>query len=81
MHVTIRIPRPAGCPCCAAEESADAMRLKAFIERVKSILGEKAEIEVLFDSSKDTPIVLIDGKTVSSGRYPGSEEMRDYLKV
>jgi hypothetical protein len=51
------------------------MRLKAFIEQVKSVLGEKALIEILFDSSKDTPRVLIDGKVLSSGRYPDAEEL------
>jgi hypothetical protein len=79
MHVTISIPRPAGCPCCAAEEAADAFKLKAFIERVGNVLGEKTEIEILFDSSKDAPIVKIDGKEVSSGRYPDGVELRRFL--
>jgi len=77
MRVTIRIQRPAGCPCCASEESSDALRLKAFIEQVKGVLGEKTVIEVLFDSSNDTPKVSIDGKVISSGRYPDSEELTD----
>jgi glutaredoxin len=78
MRVTIRIPRPAGCPCCATEDAADAMRLKAFIEQVKNIFGEKAQIEILFDSSKDTPNVSINGKEVSCGRYPDPEELNGY---
>ena len=41
MRVTIRIPRPAGCPCCSAEEASEAMRLKSFIEKVKDILGRR----------------------------------------
>jgi hypothetical protein len=75
--VTIRIQRPAGCPCCAAEEAMDAMRLKSFIEQARSVLGENAQIEVLFDSSKDTPKVSIDGKVLSEGRYPDVEELTE----
>ncbi|MFZ2454892.1 MAG: hypothetical protein WAX07_00215 [Candidatus Altiarchaeia archaeon] len=80
MRVTIRIQRPAGCPCCATDDAADAMRLKAFIEQARSVLGEKTVIEVLLDSSNDTPNVSIDGKMLSSGRYPDSEELGEYLK-
>jgi hypothetical protein len=79
MLVTIRIPRPAGCPCCAAEEAMDAMRIKSFIERAKNVLGEEAEIEIVFDSSKDTPNVSIDGKVLCKDRYPDSEELREYF--
>jgi hypothetical protein len=79
MRITISIPRPAGCPCCAAEDAADALKLKAFIERVKNVIGEKAKIEVVFDSSDDTPSVSIDGKRVSSGRYPDSDELSGFL--
>jgi hypothetical protein len=76
MRITIRIPRPAGCPCCAAEEASDAMRLKSFIEQARGVLGEKAQIEVLFDSSGDTPDVSLDGKVLSRGRYPDAEELK-----
>lgn len=79
MKITIHIPRPAGCPCCAAEETLDAMRLKAFIEQARSVLGDKAEIEIVFDSSKDTPRVSIDGKQLSQGRYPDYEEMKGVI--
>lgn len=80
MRVTIRIPRPAGCPCCASEESADAMRLKAFIEQIKSLLGEETKIEIVFDSSKDTPKIAIDGRIISNGRYPDAEELGDFCR-
>ena len=79
MRVTIRIPRPGGCPCCSAEEEIEAMRLKSFIEKVKDILEEKAEIDVLFDSQVDTPNVSIDGKVLSEGRYPDNVELKNII--
>jgi hypothetical protein len=77
MRLIIRIPRPAGCPCCSAEDAADALRLKAFIEQARSVLGERAEIEIVFDSQGDSPKVSIDGKVLSEGRYPDAEELRN----
>ena len=79
MKVVIHIARPACCPCCAADEASDAMKLKAFIERVKNILGERTEIELIFTSSKDTPKVVIDGKEISSGRYPDTDDLASFL--
>jgi hypothetical protein len=72
-----------GCPCCS-DGNEEAIRCSAFVEKASQKYGESTQIRVFSAASEEflklrstrsggkltAPVVIVDGKIVSAGKYP-----------
>ncbi len=81
-----------GCPCCnQGQGDVRTLRHLSFIEGLKKEFKENVKVEVQISGEcKDTgfppkrkfkhPVVFLDGRIISVGRYPCLDELKKHLK-
>ena len=87
-EVIIYVETP-GCSCCGGEDKGNLFALKDFVDKVKEILGKETTIKINPDSSEEfqklkrgvkkrirPPIVILNGKIISNGKYPSAEKLK-----
>ena len=89
MDITIFVNMVSSCHCCSNKENHAAARCISFIEGIRKDLPG-AKIQVLQECSEEfkelkilkgkrkrikMPVVLLDGKVLSIGRYPTTSDI------